>query len=311
MIKSKIDPSQVQLLAWKDYVKLLEKDIRQAKSKGLDRVPLVMVANFEFACGETHALLLLGKQSVMTKFYKGLKTDGTRKKLKDYSIGFCYFDKEEDGSSSIRLAIEGFGKPTQMKKNSKKLAKKLGLNIKEIIKGQYTDEIAQTIEQEELTDVELTQQNSLNKQAFVAQQEATAANDHQSLQEVYKTFVLANKKMTTIIIPLLKDTDNSSIYTTNHVQITEKAFRTAASLVDKYEELNKEEHKLIKTAPKITALKAAIVEKDLVRKYSSIWKKVQRMYDEQLEELDMPLKKKFAQVDTLMKRLKQLIANQS
>jgi hypothetical protein len=35
------------------------------------------------------------------------------------------------------------------------------------------------------------------------------------------------------------------------------------------------------------------------------------MYDEQLEELDMPLKKKFAQVDTLMKRLKQLIANQS
>jgi hypothetical protein len=81
MIRSKIDPSAVKNLAWKDYVKLFEKDVKQAQAKGVDKVPLVMISDFEFACGETHALLLLGKQSVLNKFYKSLKTDETRKKL--------------------------------------------------------------------------------------------------------------------------------------------------------------------------------------------------------------------------------------
>ncbi|MGH1338188.1 MAG: hypothetical protein ACRBFS_18845 [Aureispira sp.] len=140
MIRSKIDPSKVQELAFKDYAKLFEKALKQAKEKGVDKVPLIMVSDFQFACGETHALVLLGKQSEMTKVYKGFKLDEERKKLKDFSIGFCHLDKEEDGSHSMRIAIEGLGKPNKMKKNSKKLIKKLGINLKDIIKGQFKEE---------------------------------------------------------------------------------------------------------------------------------------------------------------------------
>ena len=49
MIRSKIDPAKVKDLAWKDYVKLFEKDLKQAKEKGVDKVPLVMVSDFTFA----------------------------------------------------------------------------------------------------------------------------------------------------------------------------------------------------------------------------------------------------------------------
>lgn len=143
MIRSKIDPSTVQDLAWKDYAKLLEKDLNQAKDKKVEKVPVVMISDFTFACGEMHTLVLLGKQSEMTKFFKNLKLDTERKKLKDFSIGFCHLDQEENGSHSIRLAIEGFGKPNKMKRNSKKLFKKLSVSLKEIIKGQYKEEVAE------------------------------------------------------------------------------------------------------------------------------------------------------------------------
>ena len=48
MIRSKIDPSTVKDLAWKDYAKLFEKDVKQAQDKGVEKVPLIMVSDFTF-----------------------------------------------------------------------------------------------------------------------------------------------------------------------------------------------------------------------------------------------------------------------
>ncbi len=47
----------------------------------------------------------------------------------------------------MRIAIEGFGKPSKMKKNSKQLLKKLGIPLKEIIKGTYAEQEEQSVKE--------------------------------------------------------------------------------------------------------------------------------------------------------------------
>lgn len=306
MIRSKIDPNQVKNLVWKDYAKLFEKDIKQAQDKGLDKVPLIMISDFTFACGATHALILLGKQSEMNKFYKSLKTDEERKKLKDYSIGFCHFDKEDNGSSSMRIAIEGFGKPNKMLKNSKKLIKKLGLNLKELIKGQYTDEVVQDIEAEVLNEEQLEQQKVMEEQATSMKQNDDLANDDQKLPAIAKEFVAANKAMTTHVITLLKAAKSDVVtYTENHIDMAEDAFRAAASLVDKYQELLDQGVDLANSAKKITGLYESVTKNNLVKKYETIWKKVQMEYDKQMDTLEEPFKDKLAQLQKLLKEIEE------
>ena len=312
MIRSKIDPAMVKDIAWKDYVKLFGKDVQQAQDKGVEKVPLIMISDFTFACGEVHALMLLGKQSQMTKFYKSLKTDKTRKKLKDFSIGFCHFDRAEDGSSSMRMAIEGLGKPSKMKKNSKQLIKKLGLTVKDIIKGQYTEEVVQEIE------ADMPPSNPekgapsapVQEQAEAFQQKEDSSNQ-QTLQARARAFLKANKAMTTTVIALLKASKEEVVtYTTPHINIAEEAFRTAANLVDIYQQQVEEGKDLAKTAKKITALKDSIVNKDLVNKYERIWKKVQEVYRRQMEGLEAPFKEKLARLQQLLNEIKEEAASQ-
>lgn len=288
MIRSKINPSTVQDLTWKDYAKLFEKDLKQAQDKDVAKVPLIMVSDFKFACGEIHALLLLGKQAEMTKTFKKLKMDPERKKLKDFSIGFCHIDEEEDGSHSIRIAIEGFGKPNKMKKNSRKLLKKLGINLKDIIKGQYTDEVIQ----------------QMDKEATSMQQEDDQADDNQKLRQVARNFTHSNKEMTTVVISLLKRSQTENVgYNQTHVDIAEKAFRAAASLVDKYEEELEKRRNLAKSAKKITGVYNGIVKRNLVKKYQAIWKKVQQEYNKQMKGLSEPFKAKLEEYRQLMKEI--------
>lgn len=306
MIRSKIDPNKVKDLAWKDYAKVFEKDVKQAQDKGLEKVPLIMISDFTFACGEVHALMLLGKQSELTKFFKSLKMDEERKKLKDFSLGFCHFDKEEDGSSSMRIAIEGFGKPNKMKKNSRKLIKKLGINLKEIIKGAYTDEVVQNIEEEnaDLSAEELANNEALDQNAQQLEQDDDAANDAQRLRQVAKEYAKANKEMTTNVIALLKASKSESVtYTKAHIDMAEQAFRAAASLVDKYDEEVAAGKNLAKSAKKITALKESITSQDLVKKYQTIWKKVQQEYNKQIDGLGDVFKEKFTRLQQLHKEI--------
>ncbi|MFK7798974.1 MAG: hypothetical protein AB8E82_16090 [Aureispira sp.] len=306
MIRSKINPSTVQDLSWKDYAKLFEKDIKQAQDKSLAKVPLIMVSDFKFACGEVHALILLGKQSEMTKKFKDLKMDPERKKLKDFSIGFCHFDKEENGSYSIRIAIEGFGKPNKMKKNSKKLLKKLGVNLKDIIKGQYTDEVVQQIEEDNvsLTKEELQQQQQMSVEATSMKEEDDKANDNQNVGEIAKEFISANQEMTANVIALLKIANSEPVtYTKEHIEIAEKAFRAAASLVDKCQELEQQGVDLEKSAKKVQALRLSIEKNGLVKKYETIWKKVSQEYNKQVTEISTELQAKMDQFEQLMKEI--------
>ena len=140
-------------MTWKDYAKLFQKDIALAQSKGLERVPLVVITDYKFACGEVHTLLLIGKENIMKKFYKSLKIDPTRKKQKDFSIGTCIFEAE-NGSTAMKIEMQGFGKPNLVKKNSKKLMKRLGVTLKDVIKGTFVDEVSDGAPQPDLETIE-------------------------------------------------------------------------------------------------------------------------------------------------------------
>jgi hypothetical protein len=311
MIKSKIDPDKVKDLKWKEYVKLFQKDIKTAVAKGANKVPVVMVSDFTFACGEVHALVLLGKKSVMTKFFKGLKADDERKKLKDFSMGTCHFDKEEDGTTAIKIGISGFGKPAKMKKNSKKLIQKLGIKLKDIIKGEYVDEVVADInaENKDASAEDLAVNAALQDNAEELKATDDADNDNKRLGKVVKEFSKANKLMTKEVVSLLKLAKSESVvYTDKHIKIAEEAFRTAASLVDRYEEIDAKRKNLAKTASKITTLKDNVVKNDLVKKYETIWKKVKQEYGKQMDELSEPLRAKFEELNGLFDELRKEMA---
>jgi hypothetical protein len=134
------------------------------------------------------------------------------------------------------------------------------------------------------------------------------------LKTVAKAFEKANKALNLNVVSLLKAAQSKPVtYTEEHIKIAEEAFRTAASLVDKYEEVASQNAKLIKKATKITALNDTIVAKDLVNKYEKIWKKVQQEYNKQSNQLGEqlsldgfpePLKAKLAELQQVIEEIR-------
>jgi hypothetical protein len=311
MLKSKINPAEVKDMVWNDYVKKLRVDMKKAESTGISKTSVVMISDFTFACGEVHTLMLLGKKSVLNKFFKSLKMDSERKKLKDFSFGFCHFEKEEDGSTAIKIAIKGFGKPSKMKKNGKKLFKKLGVTVKDIIKGEFLDEVIEDITNGETDNSpkQIVENEELQNQAEDMKADDDTNNDVKLLGKVAKEFTKSNRLMNKEVLTLLKlAKEQPVIYIDKHVKIAEDAFRTAASLLDKYEEIAAQRKNLDKTASKITQLKEEIEKKDLVKKYEMIWKKVKQEYGKQLDKLSEPLKVKFDELNSLLAEIKNEIA---
>jgi hypothetical protein len=301
MIKSKINPNQAKDLKWKDYVKSFQKDITLAKSKGLKQVPVVIISDFTFACGDVHALILLGKQAILNKFFKELKADPERKKMKDYAIGMCHFETEDDGSASVKMGMNGFGKANKMQKNSKKLFQKLDVSLKEIIKGDYLEEVLEDIQEESKTasDLEKKVDVKLQEDAEALKVTDDAANDIQTLLKVVETFSIANKKMQEVIGLVKLSKTETIVYTEADVAVAEAAFRGVASLLDKYEEVVAA-GKGNTIGPKIVVAQENIVKKDLLTKYELIWKKVKKEYTKQDGKLSDLLQSKFADLDELL-----------
>jgi hypothetical protein len=306
MIKSKIDPSKVKELTWKKYVNLFQKDITLVKTKKLKQVPVVIISDFKFACGEMHALILLGKQAVLSKFFKTLKADAERKEKKDYAIGTCHFETEEDGSVSMKMGMNGLGKVNKMQKNSKKLIKKLDVGLKEIIKGDYLEEVLEDIEEDSKTasDLEKKVDVKLQEDAEVLKVIDDAVNDAQTLLRVAKDFSIANSKMQELIVLMKKAKQEAVEYTEENVAVAEGAFRAVASLLDKYEEVVAagEQGPI---DPKVIAMQESIVKKDLLKKYELIWKKVKKDYTVQDGKLSDLLQSKFADLDELLAIIEQ------
>ena len=111
--------------------------------------------------------------------------------------------------------------------------------------------------------------------------------------------------MTSHVVSLLKLAKSEVVaYTLTHIDMAEKAFRTAASLIDKYEETaTTSEKDLTKSAKKITKIKNSVVNNNLVKKYETIWKKVKQEYDKQMDNLSDSFKTELEEFNKLLEEI--------
>ncbi len=251
--KTKINPSELVQMTYKDYEKAIKKEIAKAQKFGQTEV--IIFSDFQFACGKSATMLLLGQQSgALTKFYKQAKKD--RKKENDFAKGVCYFESKEGEATTLHIALnDGKGKPVQMKKNGKSLFKKIGL-LPNIFKGDLPAKLLANFE------------GDLNQEEIIQMsQEADKSNDHKAILLVFKQYQKALKQLTAEVLPLIQMKENAP-YKPKHLEIAKKTYFLSLSFLDKYEEVN--EARQAKFADK----KARIEEKQpLLRKIAAKIKK--------------------------------------
>lgn len=217
--KSKIKPEDLKDLNQVNYIKLCQKEVKRAATFG--ETGVVILSDYEFACGTVGTMMILGKMSgPLMKYYKQLKKD--RKQEKDFARGVCYFEDVEGGDPIMRIALnDGKGKPSKMKKNGKKLFKKLGFAT-DIFKGDLNLE-EETLEQEELDTIE----DQVDKE-----------NDDQKMRVIAQAYKKAFALVAKNVVPLLKSREG---ITEAHYQLSRKLLKLSKSLQDKQTEIEEKQ----------------------------------------------------------------------
>ena len=133
----KIDPKNIARLSQEAYFKSFKKEVTRAVKFG--EVALVIFSDHVFSCGNSGTMLLLGKMpGSLLNYYKQVKKE--RSKERDFAKGICSFEKGEENRPKMRITLDdGKGKPARMKKNGRKLFKKLGFEVI-ILKGSLSTE---------------------------------------------------------------------------------------------------------------------------------------------------------------------------
>lgn len=163
-------------------------------------------------------MMILGKMSgSLMKFYKQMKKE--RAQEKDFAKGTCYFEDIGGHNPTMRIALDdGKGKPTKMKKNGKKLLKKLGLAV-DIFKGDLGLE-DENLEEEELAEIE---------------EQVDEDNDDQKMKKIVKAYKSAFAMVAANVIPVLKAKEG---ITEQHYQLSLKLLKLSKSAQNKWEEIN-------------------------------------------------------------------------
>lgn len=217
--KSKITVDQLKDLTEVSYIKLAQQEVKRAAKFG--ETGVVVLSDYQFACGAVSTLLILGKMSgPLMKFYKQMKTE--RSKEKDFAKGTCYFENTDGDQPTMRIALDdGKGKPARIKKNGKKLLKKLGLAV-EIFKGEM-NLANETLAQEELDTIEA---------------EVDKENDDQKMALIIKAYKKAFASVVADVVPLLKAKAGVE---EQHYQLALKLLRLSKSIQDKQEEISEKQ----------------------------------------------------------------------
>ncbi len=260
--KSKINPVTLAELTHKEYEKQIKKEVAKAEKFG--SLPVIVLSHFKFACGTISTLMLFGKQSgELGKFYKRAKKE--RKQENDFAKGICYFEATEDQGTILHIALnDGKGKPSQMKKNSKALFKKLGMSPN-IYKGELPEDLlAGSQAALSVSEVEL-----LDK-------EADEENDKKSLAWAAKQYQKYFKMVTLELLPMLKTTD-AVTFEVYHLKLAKKGYQAASGFLDRYEEEDKEKH-LQKYAP---LRDKVLANKDQLQKIAA---KIKQLLSQQAEQ---------------------------
>ena len=216
--KSKIKLDELKNLTEVQYIKLIEREIKRAAT--FEQTGVVVLSDYTFSCGSVGTLILLGKLSgSLMKYYKSLKTD--RKTEKDFAKGICYFQEVEGQSPIMRIALnDGKGKPTKMKKNGKKLFRKLGFAI-DIFKGDLgLKEVSLDAKEIDQIEAEVDQENDDQKMISI-------------IRAYKKTFALVANN----VIPILKAKTPEKIEE-RHYQLSLRLLKLSKSLQDKLQEIS-------------------------------------------------------------------------
>ncbi len=186
-MKTKIDLDALSEMTFADYQKKFKKEIKRAQAFG--KMNCVVLGEFEFACGHVGTIMVLGTYSgKLTKFYKQMKRE--RKGKKDFAVGTTVFEKNEDGTTTLHVGLtDGMAKPNKLKKHSRKLFKKVGMNI-EFVKGELTEEEASIVSEEE--------REAINK-------EGEELSDDKKIGNIYRKYTKAFKDIVNVVVPNLKE----------------------------------------------------------------------------------------------------------
>ena len=212
--KKKID--EILDMSFMEYTKFLKKEIRRAEKSGA--LDAVVCSDHTFSDGKESALLLFGKfTGELAKFFKKNKSNA------GFAKGRCYFEQTEEGVTMHVALNAGKGKPDKVKKGGKKLWSKLGLNT-EFYKG----ELPQLSKDPD----------KVNIGEETLKEQVDADNDQQTIKLLIKNYKQTKTVLFQKVLPLIKNKETKdTAYSNQHFDIAKAAFKAAASLVDKFDEL--------------------------------------------------------------------------
>jgi hypothetical protein len=276
----------------KMYIQRTTTYLKKAKAKGLSEIPCVVIESHQYSCGKDYAFTYYGSQSQVNKLFKELQKEKKADKSLAFAKGTCRLSEGEDGKLELDFALKGFIKPAEVKKNKKKLFMKMGVTLKDVIKGTFADvnEVAEGISSEETKNVEVDE-NAPNEDASKSM--LVSANRH----------ARADKKMKQIVLPLLK-AKTGVVYTQTHIEIAKEAYTTLTDFLDICAEKESEKSTILDKKPKIKTLRDAILNNSLKDKYLKIWKKVELEYKKEIETLSEEEQAKISRIEVLLKEIR-------
>lgn len=257
MFKSKINPEELGTKTYKDYVVILKKEIKKAQKFGRSNV--VVLSHFKFACETTGTMMIIGKfGGPLAKWYKKIRKE--RAMEKDFAMGDCFFEPQDDGSTKLHIALkQGKGKPNHMTKNGKKMFRKLGF-LPNIFKGELPENLVGENEGE-----------FTNKELEIIDDEAKESNETKTLAGVYKQYTTAFKQLANQIVPRLKMSKEEAAWDPKHLDIARNVFMLSKSFLDKFDESEDKQQE------KFEAVKAKVIEKQpMLQKIAA---KVKNMFE--------------------------------
>jgi len=298
-MKSPVDSGTMREMPANMYIKKTATYLKKAKAKGLTEIPCIVIESHEYSCGKEYAFTYYGSQSQVNKFFKELQKERKADKSLAFAKGVCRLSDGAGGELELFFALKGFIKPNVVKKNKKKLFMKMGMTLKDVVKGNLEEinAVVDDISPKETQDVKVDESPSNE-------------DGGKSMMVSAKKYVKADKKMKQIVLPLLK-AKTGVVYTKTHIEIAKAAYTTLTNFIDTCAKKEDEKPTILEKRPKLKLLRDSIFNNSLKGKYLKIWKKVELEYKKEIETLNEEERAKISRVETLLKEIKELEAQQA
>jgi hypothetical protein len=323
-MKSPIDSGTMRDMKANMYIKKTATYLKKAKEKGLSEIPCVVIESHDYSCGGNYAFTFYGSQSQVNKFFKELQKEKKNDKSLAFAKGVCRLSDGAGGKLELDFALKGFIKPDQVKKNKKKLFMKMGVTLKDVVKGSLDEvnDVVDSISSEGTQDV-IDEDSPEGTQDAKVDKKSSKKDDGKSMLVSAKKYAKADEKMKQIILPLLKS-KTGVVYTQTHVEIAKAAYTNLTNFLDACANKESEKSTVLDKKPKIKALRDAILDNSLKEKYLKIWNKVKLEYKKEVDNLKKRAENneevgsftdeeqtKISRVEALLKEIKAEEAQQS